>query len=91
MSASALVEHLALADGVGRQRQSGRALGDDRAVDVRLHRGDVAGLDVQADDARTGAPAELRCSEGRESLGRESVGFESLGLVREGMTEVAGR
>ena len=53
-----LVEHLALAHHVGAQRQRGGALGDDRAVDARLHGGDEPRLDVQADDVGAGAAAE---------------------------------
>ena len=48
----ALVEHLALAHDVRRQRGLCRVLDGDRTVDVCLHGGDVAGLDVQADDVR---------------------------------------
>ena len=55
----ALVEHLALAHDVRRQRRAGRVLDDDRAIHARLHGGDVAGLDVQADDVGAGAAAEV--------------------------------
>ncbi len=62
-----LVEDLALAHGVGRQRRAGRALDDDPAVDVRLHGRDVARLDVQADDVGAAAAAEreaeVQCGE----------------------------
>ena len=47
----ALVEHLALAQGVGCEWRAGGVLDGDPAVDVRLHGGDVAGLDVQSDQA----------------------------------------
>ena len=60
----ALVDDLALAHDVGGSGSDGGALGDDRAVDARLHGRDEARLDVQADDvgAASGGRA-LRFSE----------------------------
>ncbi len=59
----ALVEHLALAQRVGRQGRADGALHRDGSVDVRLHGRDVARLDVQADDpvvmARTAAARDV--------------------------------
>ena len=74
----ALVDHFALAHDVGGQRHGGRVLGHDRAVDVRLHGGDVAGLDVQADDVPAGAASEVTLSEGMLSL---SLGREGMSMA----------
>ncbi len=77
----ALVEDLALADGVCRQRQCDSALGDDRAVDVRLHGGDMTGLDVQADDVRAGAAAAAQVERRHAQVQRR---FGQLGLGKGG-------
>ena len=50
----------------------GRALGEDRAVDARLHGGDVARLDVEADDV---GAAERRPSLSWGWVGRACRGF----------------
>ncbi len=67
----ALVEHLALAHDVGRQRSAGGPFDDDPAVDVRLHGGHVPGLDIQPDDAPTpAAEGEVQVEVGLQSAER---------------------
>ena len=86
LAEGALVEHLALAQRVGCQRGAGGVLDGDPPVDVGLHRGDVAGLDVQADEAAratsTGEP-EVGCF-GLERYGGHRVlhGFLIAGRSR---------
>ena len=65
----ALVDHFSVAHRVGRERQAGGLLGDDRAVDPRPHGRDEARLDVQPDDVRAraggrGLTGSFRLSEG---------------------------
>ncbi len=75
----ALVEHLALAHDVRRQRRLGRMPDRDRTVHVRLHGGDVAGLDVQADDVRAAAAAELDVEVEGGSLHLRCDAWERIG------------
>jgi hypothetical protein len=66
----ALIDHLALADGVGGERQHGGALGDYRAVDACLHGPDEARLNVEPHDGRPRAMTETELERGARQLQR---------------------
>ena len=84
----ALVEHLALAHDVGRQRGPRGPFDDDPAVDVRLHGGHVPGLDIQPDDAPTpAAEGEVQVEAGLQSAERRhwQGGHRRLRRIAEGV------
>ena len=77
-----LVEHLALAHRVGRQRQRAARSATIAPLTVRLHGGDEAGLDVQADDVPPERRPKLERSQLR--LSDELGSWVRGGIMREG-------